>query len=159
MARKTLQQRIDEKTIKAGPDECWVWIGAKDHNGYGQIWDGTTVKTASRVVFLLGNPGANPECVCHTCDNRQCVNPAHLYGGTFEQNMHDRNIRKRNSYGMRNYKSVLTTEQVREVYGHFAQRVYVTGAYRPFAEKYKVSESCIRLIAEGKRRTSETCPA
>ena len=34
----------------------------------------------------------------HTCDNRSCVNPEHLYEGTFKDNMGDRLQRSPNSW-------------------------------------------------------------
>jgi hypothetical protein len=28
-------------------------------------------------------------CICHDCDNRLCVNPLHLYEGTYKDNYDD----------------------------------------------------------------------
>ena len=33
--------------------------------------------------------GENPEVVMHLCDNRLCINPKHLQGGTHMENMRD----------------------------------------------------------------------
>jgi hypothetical protein len=59
--------------------DCWEWVGALTHNGYGAVWlDGAT-RGAHRVVWeLLVGPIPDGMVVDHLCLNRCCVNPDHL---------------------------------------------------------------------------------
>ena len=63
-------------------DDCMEWEKCGQH-GYG----GKTAR-AHRVVFFLTN-GWWPKVVRHTCDNKRCVNPVHLLGGTQKENIQD----------------------------------------------------------------------
>lgn len=51
----------------------------------------------------------------HTCDNKFCVNPAHLILGTQEQNVRDAVERRLNCRGERHGRRALSEVQVREI--------------------------------------------
>lgn len=61
-------------------DDCWLWLQSTASHGYGQTWDGITVRLAHRVAWVLWHREQVPEdmTIDHTCRNRICVNPAHL---------------------------------------------------------------------------------
>lgn len=61
------------------PEACWVWQQSTASHGYGQTWDGITVRLAHRVAFEL-TFGRIPAdlTVDHVCRVRTCCNPAHL---------------------------------------------------------------------------------
>lgn len=91
----------EKKFIKNGPDDCWEWTGVKDDDGYGRFYlNGSCRQSAHRVCFRL-HKGTIPDglCVCHTCDNPPCVNPAHLWLGTNQQNIQDKVAKNRQATG------------------------------------------------------------
>jgi HNH endonuclease len=102
--RGTREERFWAKVDKAGPipvhapdlGSCWLWTGAPDTNGYGQLRTGNTLEKAHRISWEIhfGKPILN---VCHRCDNPLCVKPAHLFEGTQQDNIADRQAKGRHN--------------------------------------------------------------
>lgn len=89
--KRPLADRFWEKVQKT--EGCWLWTGATDGGGYGQIGSDTGSPVpfkAHRVSYQL-HVGPIPDRleVLHTCDNPPCVRPDHLFLGTQTDNMRD----------------------------------------------------------------------
>ena len=86
--------------INKTPSGCWEWIASTDRDGYGNFnypTSTSTIKRAHRAsydYFYGGIPEGMQ--VLHKCDNPPCVNPTHLYLGSNQQNVNDREDRNRN---------------------------------------------------------------
>jgi len=66
--------------------------------------------------FLENGPIPTGGQILHTCDNRFCVNPDHLWLGTQLDNIQDMNDKGRCQQGETHYDSKLTPEQVLAIF-------------------------------------------
>ena len=76
----------------------WLWQGAKvAGRGYGMASnDGKAVRAHKRAYELFKGPVPAGKDLLHTCDIRDCCNPAHVKPGTQKQNSKDMVAKGRN---------------------------------------------------------------
>ena len=153
---QNLQIELSEKDIERfwskvdvrGEDECWEWVGA-NAMGYGQITIKNKHYGVHRVSWFLHN-GEIPEhnsahgmCVCHTCDNRKCVNPSHMFLGTQQENVKDMRDKGREAEGENHGSHKLTEKEVIEIREKYIPYKYTM---RQLAKEYGVKTSAIHSV-------------
>ena len=103
----TDRERIYKMTEIDVTSMCWNWIGTLKGktklNGYGSVTVGSRVDNTRKTISAhrfsyLTFKGEIPNgmFVCHKCDNPRCVNPSHLFLGTRQDNVDDRERKGRN---------------------------------------------------------------
>jgi hypothetical protein len=152
-------ERFNRKFTKVETG-CWQWTAGKFREaGYGmfsgirgrQGLRNKRTMSAHRASWMIhtGQPIPPGMLICHHCDNRLCVNPAHLYLGTYMDNNRDtvkRNRANRNK-GSQCSWAKMTEGQVLEI----LRSEYGPGQNKALAQKFGVSQSQISHIRSGKR--------
>ena len=150
----TAEERFWAKVEKTG--DCWLWRGNQaGGGGYGTFYPdarrgpGRTRVSAHRFSWEMAfGPVTGGLWVLHRCDVPACVNPAHLFLGTHDDNMADRK-RKGRYAGAGRHFTKLTADQAKEI-----RALMLSGAHRPtVAERFGVHQDTVRLIEKGRTWT------
>jgi hypothetical protein len=134
------------------PDACWEWPGTIDSHGYGVLTvtigyrHRKSVK-AHRVACSLNGVSPDRMLVCHRCDNRKCVNPAHLFLGTPRDNTDDAIKKGRVLSGGRHPRALLRESDVRRI----RQLVEEGRSCTALAAEFGVCQQQISRIARRER--------
>ncbi len=137
-------QRFWDKVKIGAPDACWPWQGAIMHDGYGNIKWSDGFRKAHRVAYELRyGPIPDGMMVCHRCDNRACVNPAHLFLGTNSDNLQDMGRKHRSKWDAHPEMTKITRKQAREI-----RQAYATGSktIESIEAEYGLSKSHVYAI-------------
>ena len=139
------KERIEAKVERITESGCWVWMGATQVRGYGEILSNNRKLLAHRASYeaFIG-PIPKGMYVCHACDNVYCVNPNHLFLGTQKQNLEDMKSKGRSTRGEKNTQSILFEEQVKIIKTSKLKNTEL-------ARTYEVSPATISAIKLGKR--------
>jgi hypothetical protein len=70
---------------------CWEWIGSlRLPSGYAWTsYRGKPVPAHRLMHTLVKGPVPEEKDCCHSCDNRKCINPDHLWVGSRQENLLD----------------------------------------------------------------------
>lgn len=153
--RKSVQERfLAFLPTDRNEDECWLWMGARDKDGYGWISINGKNVHAHRLSYELSyGPITVGLLIRHECDNPPCVNPRHLLEGTHFDNVQDsvRRGRHKSYFTMHRGKdhprmsAKLTEDQVRLI------RNEINVGCREFGRIFSVSHQTISDIRNGKK--------
>jgi hypothetical protein len=150
---------VAERLSKIGWDEvvrvpalgpCHEWRGARHPQGYGQMSIKGRTTPAHRASLEASGVSIHAGMVaCHRCDNPPCINPAHLYPGTYSQNTNDFYSRSgfQRPRGAAHPMAKLTSDEVEHI-----RNTYADGAMlqRELAKLYGVSLNTIWRVIHHK---------
>lgn len=128
---------------------CWIWLDRIVGGGYGQFYSGIRPVSAHRLSFEMEfGPIPSGKLVLHSCDLRNCVNPAHLWIGSQSQNMLDMVSKGRSNHpkGARHRKAKLSEENVLTIRAEHLSGV----TCGEISKKYGVTSSAVWQIVNGK---------
>jgi len=131
--------------------DCWIWT-ASTRSGYGAFKVFGKTQSAHRISWEVHNNRSVPEgkLVCHKCNNKLCVNPEHLYIGTYSDNSKDAvQAGVRNSYkyacGEKAGTAKLTQANILKIVKLHEQGL----SHKEIAKKFKVGTCTIGNILRG----------
>jgi hypothetical protein len=158
MSKKNTPEAFWSRVNRGPATVCWEWQGSFTSSGYGNLsWGGLPVQ-AHRAAYYLAYGGIALQTgfrlegkakryrrfVLHTCDNRKCCNPSHLFLGSMRANLLDAYSKGRKAQPKSLHANAkLTAEQVRDI-----RRLYDKGGVRQIdlAARYGVSQRAISLV-------------
>lgn len=124
---------------------CWIWMGSLHPEGYGRFNVKNKIMKSHRVSYNLFR-GVIPKdtLVCHTCDEKSCVNPSHLFLGTNADNNADKAKKRRAG-------KKLTIELVLSMRNELKNGASLNS----MASKYNVSRAMVARIKQNKNWIGE----
>jgi hypothetical protein len=145
MRKRDFRQRFQGLAFPIPELGCWFWTGHRMANGYGQFSYKLKPILAHRAAWIAHRDEhlSRDICVLHTCDNRWCVNPDHLFLGTYQDNSDDKCRKGRQMWGEKNWNSKLTCAQIKAIRAD-------TRLQRIIGEEHGIPQNAVSLIKSRK---------
>lgn len=128
-------------------NQCEIWPGCKNKNGYGYAYDEFTQKMvlAHRLMYQRHHQvNLTSDCVImHSCDNPSCVKIEHLSAGTQKDNLKDMDNKGRRPMGEDHHSAKITLEIAEEIRQRYSRDEI---SQRKLGEEYGLSQSTIFQI-------------
>lgn len=151
---ENVKEKIQRSIVIDQTSGCWLWQKAKEAFGYGVIRADNKRYLAHRLSYKVYNGKLDDKLlVLHKCDVPACINPDHLYMGTYKNNMEDCVRRGRFASRDRKPNAKLKSTDIQTIKNlYFAEKL----THKEIAHVYKVS---IRLIGDvvNEKRWSNKC--
>ena len=130
--------------------QCWHHTRAAASHGYGQITINRQAWLTHRLSYHVHNGFPDlksDQIVLHACDNKMCVNPDHLWVGTFKENSVDASRKNAMAFGERHGRCKLTETQVKKI---ISWKRGDNPTLTELAKRYGVSYSTVVAIRTGR---------
>ena len=151
-----VKEKLEAYSIPEPNSGCWLWLAYTNSAGYGSVIDNGKNKSAHRASYeeFVG-PIPEGILVCHRCDTPSCINPNHLFLGTYADNAKDCVNKKRHSsrVGVNNGRSSMSEEKVLRIIKDLEES-YIT--LKTIACNHNVSKGIIGQINTGQSWTNLT---
>ena len=142
--------RFHEKWTRNPDNGCWEWTASLNSNGYGQIKRPGERRQfiAPRLSYMI-HYGDIPEgmYVLHTCDNRKCVKPTHLFLGSADDNAKDMKSKSRHTHGITGHDHKIDDDIARYIHKMAGEGV----AQSEIGRIVGLSQSTVWKILTGQR--------
>ena len=127
-------------------DGCWDWKLSEGPGGYLNIRYKRRKIMAHRASWII-HKGEIPNnlWVLHSCDNRRCTNPDHLFLGTPKDNAVDRQQKNRGQKGITHHKCKLSEKDVLEIKNLLSSGL----SCEKISKKFSVTNGTIWFIKHG----------
>lgn len=132
----TLEEKFWRRVEKGSGDDCWIWTGGMNADGYGTLYVGKGVYRLAHRWGYAKYVGKIPHlaCVLHRCDTRLCVRTEHLFLGDRQVNGSDMALKGRGHKSVRGLP-----------YGAHPLYPGRSGYSRPFQARVRIADKLIHL--------------
>jgi DNA-binding transcriptional regulator YiaG len=136
-------------------DGCWMWEGATNPQDYGVIEVKNESYRAHRLSYeVFCGELKEGKQINHKCHKRTCVNPAHLYQGTHQDNMDDAveegSYKETTLKGEEMHNAKLTGEDVKELRQRYKNEDI---SQRDLADEYGVCQRTVSQVVNHEKWT------